>query len=284
MSEIRTPKNAESLIQSAAKPAKVEQSAPKQTITTLMNSILDGEGYRKRFEDLMGARTPQFVSSIVSMVNGTPELKDAFVSSPVTVIQSALKAASYDLPIDPGLGYAYIVPFKNGKKGGIREAQFILGYKGMIQLALRTGAYKTINVTDIREGELKSFNRLTEEIEIEFVEDEDERDALPVIGYAGYYKLINGTEKTVYMSRKQIEAHERKNRKGQYMAPLWRDDFDSMARKTVLRRLIGKWGIMSINYQTASAATLEQAQKAAQNALDEDDAIITDFSEGEVEQ
>lgn len=280
MAEIRAPKNAEMLVQSAA---KAEQSAPKQTITTLMNSILDGEGYRKRFEDLMGNRTPQFVSSIVSMVNGTPELKDAFVSSPVTVIQSALKAASYDLPIDPGLGYAYIVPFKNGKKGGIREAQFILGYKGMIQLALRTGAYKTINVTDIREGELKSFNRLTEEIEIEFVEDEDERDALPVIGYAGYYKFINGTEKTVYMSRKQIEAHERKNRKGQYMSPLWRDDFDSMAYKTVLRRMIGKWGIMSINYQTASAATLEQAQKAAQNALDEDDAIITDFAEDRVQ-
>ena len=146
------------------------------------------------------------------------------------------------------------MPFKNYKKDiGIKkmEATFILGWKGMHQLALRTGAYKTINVVDIREGELKSYNRLTEEVNIDFIEDEEERGSKPIIGYVGYYRLVNGAEKTIYMSVKAIEQHEKKFRKGQYQGKGWRDDWDAMARKTVYRRLIGKWGVMSINYQTA---------------------------------
>jgi recombination protein RecT len=172
----------------------------------------------------------------------------------MTVIQAALKAATFDLPIDQSLGYAYIVPFKNYKKDiGTKkmEASFILGWKGMHQLALRTGAYKTINVVDIREGELKKYNRLTEEVEIDFIEDENEREKHPVIGYVGYYRLVNGAEKTIYMSVKAIESHERKHRKGEYQGKGWRDDWDAMARKTVYRILIGKWGVMSIDYQTA---------------------------------
>lgn len=278
MSEMRPVNNVQDLARQAETAAKPRTA--KASIMTIMNSVLDGEGYRRRFEDLMGERTPQFVSSIVSMVNGSDALKQAFLQSPVTVIQSALKAASYDLPIDPGLGYAYIVPFRNGKKG-VQEAQFILGYRGMIQLALRTGAYKTINAIEIREGELKSFNRLTEEIELEFIEDEEAREKLPIVGYAGYYKLINGTEKTVYMTKKQVEAHERRHRKGQYMSPLWRDDFDGMAIKTVLRRLIGKWGIMSVQYQSRPAADTIEAAQAASEALVEDydvEAFDTEFA------
>ena len=138
-------------------------------------------------------------------------MQRAFYDAPVTVIQSALKVATFNLPIDPNLGYAYIVPFNNTVKnpdGSIRkriEASFIMGYKGMNQLALRTGVYKTINVVDVREGELKSYNRLTEDIELDFVEDDEEREKLPIIGWVGYYRLINGTEKTIYMTRKQIE-------------------------------------------------------------------------------
>ena len=193
---------------------------------------------------------------MISMVNADKNLQQAFYESPMTVIQSSLKAAMFDLPIDPSLGYAYIVPFKNYKKDiGAKkmEATFILGWKGMHQLALRTGAYKTINVVDVREGELKSYNRLTEEVDIDFVEDEDAREALPIIGYVGYYRLINGAEKTVYMSVKAITAHEKKFRKGEYQGKGWRDDWDAMARKTVYRILIGKWGVMSIDYQTRDA-------------------------------
>ena len=228
----------------------------KKTVNTLMNAMLDGEKLRGRFDELLGKRAPQFISSVVSMVNADANLQQAFYESPMTIIQSALKAATFDLPIDQNLGYAYIVPFRNSKKDADgnwvkkMEASFILGWKGMHQLALRTGAYKTINVVDIREGELKSYNRLTEEVKIEFVEDDNERESLPIIGYVGYYRLVNGAEKTIYMTKKQIENHEKKHRKGDYMGKGWKDDFDAMARKTVYRRLIGKWGVMSIDYQS----------------------------------
>ena len=205
--------------------AKTENKAVnaqgKQTVNQLMNAMLDGEAMRGRFNELLGKRAPQFISSLVSLVNADTNLQQAFYEAPMTVIQSALKAATFDLPIDQNLGYAYIVPFKNGKKNGdgtytkVMEASFILGWKGMHQLALRTGSYKTINVVDIREGELLSYNKLTEDIDIRFVEDVDEREKLKVIGYVGYYRLVNGAEKIIYMTVKQIENHEKKNRKGE---------------------------------------------------------------------
>lgn len=253
-----------------AQAAPVEQKA-KQSINQLMNAMLDGEKLRGRFEELLGKRTPQFVSSMVTMINADTNLQQAFYQAPMSVIQSCLKAASYDLPIDPSLGYAYIVPFKNTVKGDNgetfkrMEAQFIIGWKGMYQLAMRSAVYKKLNVSDVREGELVSYDRLTEDIVLEFVEDEDEREKLPVIGYVGYYRLINGMEKTIYMTKKQIDNHERKNRKGEYMGKGWRKDWDAMARKTIYRALIGKYGVMSIDYRTSA----EAAQLA--NAVTEDE-------------
>ena len=271
-------------MQNAIQKAAVNKPVASKNVNQIINSILDGEAMRKRFDDLLGKRAPQFISSLVTLVNATPQLQQAIYESPMTVIQSALKAATYDLPIDPALGYAYIVPFNNFKDGRKQmEAAFILGYKGMNQLALRTGAYKTINVLDVREGELKSYNRLTEEIVLDFVEDEDEREKLPIVGYVGYFKLVNGTEKTIYMSRKQVEAHEQKHRKGQYMSKGWKEDFEAMALKTVFRRLIGKWGIMSIDYQTADAKTLAAADAIASGNFDDmDGAPIVDGFTGEV--
>lgn len=270
--------------QQAGKPA----SPPN--VTALVNTFLDRDGMRKRFDELLGKRSPQFVSSIVSMVNADQKMQQAFYEAPMTVIQAALKAATFDLPIDQNLGYAYIVPFKNWKKDlkkSVTEASFILGWKGMHQLALRTGAYKTINVVDIREGELKSYNRLTEEVDIDFIEDEEERANHPVIGYVGYYRLVNGAEKTVYMSVKQIESHEKKFRKGDSMGWGWQNDWDAMARKTVYRILIGKWGVMSIDYQTRDEgkqlADVIAEDARAENIIDVDAVEIpVDESTGEV--
>lgn len=268
---------------------KTKPVAKQPSINVLMNSILDGEGMRKRFDDLLGKRAPQFVSSLVSLVNADNNLIQAFHESPMTVIQAGLKAATFDLPVDPSLGYAWIVPFKNYKKDiGAKkmEATFILGWKGMHQLALRTGAYKTINVVDIREGELKSYNRLTEEVTVDFIEDEEEREEKPVIGYVGYYRLVNGAEKTIYMSVKAIERHEKKFRKGEYQGKGWRDDWDAMARKTVYRILIGKWGVMSIEYQTAAdgrqLADVISEDIKAENVIDAEFAGIVDSETGEV--
>lgn len=270
----------------------------KKTVNTLMNAMLDGEKLRSRFDDLLGKRAPQFISSVVSLVNADLNLQQAFYESPMTIIQSALKAATFDLPIDQNLGYAYIVPFKNSKKNADgtwskkMEASFILGWKGMHQLALRTGAYKTINVVDIREGELKSYNRLTEEVNIQFVEDDNERESLPIIGYVGYYRLVNGAEKTIYMTKKQIENHEKRFRKGDYMGKGWKDDFDAMARKTIYRRLIGKWGVMSIDYQShgdaVNLANQMQDEYNLENPNDipyeVDDYTVIDTDTGEVKE
>ena len=260
------------------------QATHRPSVNNLMSTMLDGEGLRKRFDDLLGKRSAQFISSIVSLVNADANMQAAFYEAPRSVIQAGLKAATFDLPIDQNLGYAYIVPFKNKGK---MTANFILGWKGMHQLAIRTGAYKTINVVDLREGELKSYNRLTEEIEIDFIEDENEREAKPIIGYVGYYKLVNGAEKTIYMSTTQIANHEKKFRKGDYMGKGWKDDWDAMARKTVYRKLIGKWGVMSIEYQTT-----KEGQNLAEQMKEEyiDSASIdatyvdidTDIETGEV--
>ena len=256
------------------------QAQGKQTVNQLMNTLLDGEKMRSRFDELLGKRAPQFISSVVSLVNADKNMQQAFFESPMSVIQASLKAATFDLPVDQNLGYAYIVPFKNN---GVMTATFILGWKGMHQLALRTGAYKTINVIDIREGELKSYNRLTEEVDIAFEEDEDKREELPIIGYLGYYRLVNGAEKTIYMTRKQIENHEKKNRKGDYMGKGWRDDWDAMARKTVYRRLIGKWGVMSIDYQShgdaVSLANQMQEEYNLENPGNDPNIIVGDFTE-----
>ncbi len=254
----------------AAAPA----AAAAKSVTVLMGELLDREGMRKRFNEVLGKRAPQFISALVSMVNADENLQKVFRDAPMTIIQSALKAATYDLPIDPALGYAYIVPFKNTKKGGIMEASFIMGYKGQMQLALRTGAYSRINVVDVREGELKSYDRLTEDIEIEFLEDDEERAKLPIVGWCGYFRLVNGMEKKIYMTRKQVEQHEQKNRKGPYMGKGWRENFEAMAEKTVLRRLLGKWGVMSIDYQTATPSMIAAAEAIAKGDLDDEDRII----------
>ena len=266
-------------IQAAVQQQKPEAKA-QQSVNAMLNGILDGEKMRRRFDELLGKRTPQFLSSLVSMINDNPDLQAAFYSNAMSVIKSALQAASYDLPIDPSLGYAYIVPYKNKGKP---TATFIIGYKGMVQLCLRTGAYKCVpDAVDVREGELVSYNRLTGEAVFNWIEDEDERETLPIVGYAGYFQLKNGAEKTIFMTVKQIEKHEQKNRKGEYKGKGWRENFDAMARKTVIRRLCSKYALMSIEYQdgtskdTMNLATALAQQDYPENALPDD---LVDYSE-----
>lgn len=239
-------------------------------VPALFNAMLSKEGYQKRFDELLGKRAPQFIGSLVSMINDEPRMVQAYYDNPNSIIKAALRAATYNLPIDPALGQAYVVPFKNKGK---MEAVFILGYKGMYQLAVRTGVYKKINVIDIREGELIKWDRLTEDIDLNFIDDDDEREQLPIIGYCGFFELTNGMKKTIYMTRKQIENHEKKFRKGEYMGKGWRDDWESMASKTVLRRLLGKWGLLSIDYQSADQASLDAATAIASGNMDDEDEL-----------
>lgn len=250
--------------------SKKTSAGAEKSVSVMVNNLLDGEKMRKRFDELLGKRAPQFISSLVSMVNDDENLQACFFENPMSVIKSALQAASYDLPIDPSLGFAYIVPFSNSVKVGgewvkKRSATFVPGYKGLIQLCLRTGAYSRIpDAVDVREGELVSYDRLTGDAEFKWIEDEAERDKLPVIGYAGFFRLKNGAEKTIYMTKKQIEQHEQKNRKSQTMTKGWRENFDEMARKTVIRRLCSKYALMSIEYQDGDRDTVNLATALAQ--------------------
>lgn len=199
-----------------------------------LKSLLNTPTMQKKFEQVLEKKAPQFMSSLLNLYNGDTYLQKA---TPMSVVTSALVAATLDLPVDKNLGYAWIVPY-NG------TAQFQLGYKGYIQLALRTGQYKSINVIEVHEGELVSWNRLTEELELNL----DGATSNKVIGYCGFFRLTNGFEKTVYWSRKQIEDHKKKFSKSDFG---WKKDFDAMAKKTVLRNMLSKWGILSIEMQKA---------------------------------
>ena len=187
-------------------------------------------------------REPQFATSIVSIVNSNRSLANV---DQLSVIQSAMVAATLDLPIDQNLGYVWLVPYKG-------KAQAQIGYKGYIQLAQRSGQYKAMNAVAVHEGELISWNPLTEEV----VFDPMKKVSDTVIGYIGYFKLLNGFEKTVYWTKEQIEAHRQRFSKAGGNSP-WKSDFDAMAKKTVLKDLLTKWGPMST--QMAVAASKDEA-------------------------
>lgn len=214
-----------------------------------IKQLLDMDVYKKRINEIMGKKAAPFMASIVNVSN-LPSLKD---SDPNSIISSAIVAATLDLPIDQNLGFAYIVPY-NTKEG--KKAQFQMGYRGYIQLAMRTGQYKTINAIEIYKGEIKRVNRLTGEIE--FNDDEDLIDRDTVVGYMAYFKLLNGFEKTLYMTKEEMERHAKKysqsyssQKKWVVDSSLWSTDFDGMAIKTVIKRLLSKYGILSVEMQNA---------------------------------
>lgn len=191
-----------------------------------------------------------FITSVVSAVQINPALQECTKQS---ILSAALLGEGLKLSPSPQLGHYYMVPFKNNRLG-ISEAQFQLGYKGYIQLAIRSGQYKKINVMAIKEGELVRYDPLEEEIEVNLIDDEVEREQAPTIGYYAMFEYTNGFRKSLYWSRQKMEAHALRYSKG-YAAhkgyTFWEKDFDGMAIKTMIRQLISKWGIMSIEMQRA---------------------------------
>lgn len=196
------------------------------------------------------SKTKTFTSSLISAVSTN---KDLQACDGVSVISAALLGESLNLSPSPQLGHYYMVPF--GDHGStVKKATFQLGYKGYIQLAIRSGQYKKLNVVAVKDGELKSFNPFTEDIEVSPIEDPDEREKAETIGYYAMFELVNGFRKCMYWSKAKMEAHAEKYSMG-YKAhkgyTFWEKDFDGMAFKTMLRQLISKWGIMSIEMQSA---------------------------------
>lgn len=215
-------------------------------------ALMNTPAMKRKFTDILHEKSDSFMGSLMTLVGGDNYLSQA---EPMTIIASALKAATMDLPIDKNLGYAYVVPFNRSEKVGNKwvkhnEAQFILGYKGYIQLAQRSGQYKALNALAIYDGQLIDWNPLTEE----FTFDYKAKLSDEVIGYVGFFELLNGFKKTVYWTKQEIESHRIKNAKGydkEKLSGAWVDNYDSMAIKTVLRNMLSKWGLLSVEMQSA---------------------------------
>ncbi|MDT2770982.1 recombinase RecT [Enterococcus pseudoavium] len=216
-----------------------------------LKALMNTPTMRRKFEEVLNENANSFMASVMTLVSNDSYLAD---SEPMSILSGALTAATLNLGLDKNLGYAYLVPFnsKNKQTGKWeKKAQFLLGYKGYIQLAQRSGQYKALNVIEVYDGELTSWNRLTEEFEF----DPNGRKSDEVIGYVGYFELLNGFKKTVYWTKQEIEAHRISNSKDKdktKLSGVWRSDYNAMARKTVLRNMLSKWGILSVEMQEAT--------------------------------
>ena len=224
---------------------------------------LRSEAVRERFQAILDERADVFMSSLLSVVAGNDALQRC---EPASILTSAAKAAILNLPIEPSLGFAYIVPFKN-------DATFILGYKGYIQLAIRTSAYDAINATEIYEGEQVVENRLTGEITLNGKRSGDE-----VIGYAAYFRLNNGFEKYKYMSVDDIHKHAKTYSKSYgNQRSAWTTNFDDMGKKTVIRQLLSKYGLLSINMQDADVPLVSSGDNGRLTEME--DIVVPEFGD-----
>ena len=231
------------------------------------SAFLTSDAIKHRINAMVGGKDGQrFISAVISAVSVNPALTECEHS---TILSAALLGESLKLSPSPQLGQYYLVPF-NDKKRGTKVAQFQLGYKGYIQLAIRSGQYKKLNVLAIKEGELIRFDALNEEIEVKLIDDDTQREQAKTIGYYAMFEYTNGFRKAMYWSREKMMAHADKysmafsadkyqdildgkipqSEMWKYSS-FWYKDFDGMAYKTMLRQLISKWGIMSIDLQTA---------------------------------
>ena len=229
----------------------VQNSLAKKAQRYSLTAYLNNDAIKKQIAQVVGGKNgTRFIASVISAVQNNQELQKCTNSS---ILSAALLGESLQLSPSPQLGQYYMVPFRNSKTKET-EAQFQLGYKGYIQLTLRSGQYRKLNVLAIKEGELISYDPLNEEIEVRLIEDEAERENAETVGYYAMFEYINGFRKTLYWSKAKMEAHAEKYSMG-YRAhegfTFWEKDFDGMAYKTMLRQLISKWGIMSIDMMSA---------------------------------
>ena len=255
------------------------QLANRQTgeVSTRMtfSSYLSGAGVKQQLAASLGSEkaVTKFTSSILSAVSVNPALQKCDFS---TVIAAGLLANALDLSLSPSLGYCYIVPFED-KNNGRTVATFIPGYKSYIQLAIRSGVYRKITTEAIKEGELISYNPIDEELKIKLIEDDAQREKAETVGYFAMFELLNGFKKVLYWSKSKMLLHADRYSKAfslegtggrfpkapywDYVAgrvpqsemwkysSFWYKDFDSMAKKTMLRQLLSRWGLMSIEMQ-----------------------------------
>lgn len=241
-----------------------------------ISAYLTADAVKNQINQVVGGKDGQrFISAIVSAVNTNPALQECTNQS---ILSGALLGESLKLSPSPQLGQYYLVPFNDKNKGKV--AQFQLGYKGYIQLAIRSGQYKKLNVLAIKEGELIRFDPLNEEIEVRLIEDEEEREQANTIGYYAMFEYTNGFRKAIYWSKRKMEAHALKYSKGYQPKKgytFWEKDFDGMAYKTMLRQLISKWGIMSIDMASAIDSDMAVINEDGTKDYVDNDATVFDM-------
>jgi len=258
------------LIQQATTNGKTDVARP---IDKLKN-ILAAQSVKEQFEAVLKENAGAFVASIIDLYNTDRTLQ---LCDPKNVVMEALKAASLKLPINKQLGFAWIVPYRDGRTGQYIPT-FQLGYKGYVQLCMRTGAYRYINADVVYEGELVKHDKLTGEIEI----DPTKRTSDKKIGYFAFIETLNGFRKTLYMTVEEVTKHAQQYSKSYSIKnSVWATDFDAMALKTCLRLLLSKYGIMSVEMQKAYIEDSSDIVSMADEAIE---AEVGSFEVEEVEE
>lgn len=212
-------------------PAKAATRSPVER----MKSVISAPSVQDQFRNAMQDNAPLFIASLIDLYGGDKGLQEC---EPGAVVMEALKAATLRLPINKSLGFAYVIAFK---EKGVPKPQFMVGYKGLLQLAMRSGQYRHLNADKVYEGEIKRIDKMTGEVEF------GEPTSGKVVGYFAFLEMLNGFRKCLYWSTGQVEAHAKRFSRayGSNFSP-WKTDFDAMAIKTVLKQLLGKYGLMSI--------------------------------------
>lgn len=243
-----------------------------QTPLQAFNGFMMNPNTQDYLKSVLKEKSASFMNNMVALVANNRALQPC---KPASIMYVGLKATALELPLDQNLGFAYAIPYKDNKAGET-VAQFQMGYKGFIQLALRTGQFSTINATDIREGEISSINRLTGEITFTDVPD---RAGRKIVGYAAFFRLTNGFRKTLYMSVEEITEHAKRYSqtfKSEYTrkSSKWTTDFDAMATKTVLKLLLSKYAPLSVEMQELrEAITADQASFGDNGEIDYIDGV-----------
>ena len=233
----------------------VQNTLAKQEKKPSFGVMINSTGYKTLINRTLGdpKKATRFVTAISSAVATNPALQNCDAA---TIVSAGLLGETLNLSPSPQLGQYYLVPF-NDRKNNRTTAQFQLGYRGMLQLAQRSGEYKRINAMAVKEGELIRYDAFMDEIELKYIEDEEQRQSLPTIGYFAMFEYHNGFRKVLYWSKAKMEQHALTYSQG-YRAKkgytFWEKDFDAMGIKTMLRQLLSKWGMMSLEMQKAYEA------------------------------
>lgn len=235
-----------------------QQAQPPQVPQReIIKGFFTGDAVKKRFQEVLGEKASAFITSVLNTVTSSKDLSECDVQS---IYSAAATAATLNLPVNKDLGYSAIIPYRDKHRAGMQVAQFQIMWRGFVQLAQRSGRFDNINVVEVKEGELIRRDRLTGHCEFEWVQNDVERQKLPIIGYVAFFSLTNGFKKSLYKTTDELMAHAQKYSKTyNQSSSKWHTDTDAMCKKTVLKELLSKWGPLETDANLALAIKADQS-------------------------